>query len=161
MDKTTTWLIRAAAAVVIVAGSATTIATLGTNGFFESFNEKIANLKNRISGKENVRETFTHKGKTYTASRFCESGTSMYWHYGGGFLNTGKVREIGCMSPRELEAYKRDMELGIRQRNKRNQQQLQNLQVKQNQQRLRQNQQRLRHRLNMEDIRRGGHGLKY
>ena len=69
------------------------------------------------------------------------------------------------MTAREYESFNRDWELGILQRQKRNHQQVQNqiqtIQMKQNQQRLRQNQQRLRHRLNMEDIRRGGSGFKY
>ena len=47
-------------------------------------------------------EVFTHKGKTYTASRIFPEGENMYWQY-----NWRKAWEIGCMTLKEKEAYSR------------------------------------------------------
>jgi len=58
------------------------------------------------------RETFVHKGKTYTASRACKSPRRMVWTTYPSFLGIGgKVEEAGCMTPLELEAYNREQKL--------------------------------------------------
>ncbi len=57
-------------------------------------------------------DTFMHKGKEYIASRECEEGRSMQWETTPSFLGIGGgAEELGCMTPLELEAYKREKKL--------------------------------------------------
>ena len=57
-------------------------------------------------------DTFIHKGKEYIASRECEEGRSMQWETTPSFLGIGGgAEELGCMTPLELEAYKREKKL--------------------------------------------------
>tara|TARA_Y100001968_G_scaffold18069_1_gene14245 strand:- start:1000 stop:2004 length:1005 start_codon:yes stop_codon:yes gene_type:complete len=59
-----------------------------------------------------VRETYNHKGKTYTASRACKPPRRMVWTTYPSFLGIGgKVEEAGCMTPLELEAFNREKRL--------------------------------------------------
>ena len=50
--------------------------------------------------------TFTHKGKTYTASRICPAGENMYWKITTQFMRKTKVSELGCMTESENEVAK-------------------------------------------------------
>ena len=66
----------------------------------------------KYSSPINVRETYTHKGKTYTASRACKPPRRMVWTTYPSFLGIGgKVEEAGCMTPLELEAFNREKRL--------------------------------------------------
>ncbi|MDC3137953.1 PDZ domain-containing protein [Prochlorococcus sp. AH-716-I19] len=56
-------------------------------------------------------EIFTHKGKTYTASRICPVGQNMYWSITSGFMRKTKVSELGCMTKAQNETFWRDYNL--------------------------------------------------
>ena len=60
------------------------------------------------------KDTFEHKGKTYTASRACGEGRLMQWMTYPSFLGIGgRVEELGCMNRREHEEYMRNYRMGI------------------------------------------------
>ena len=68
----------------------------------------------KYSSPINERQTFTHKGKTYTASRPCEEGRWMQWMTYPSFLGIGgRVEELGCMTRLEHERYMRNYRAGI------------------------------------------------
>ena len=52
--------------------------------------------------RRKVPDVVTYKGKTYTASRICDSREKMRWNRKGR-----KLYEIGCMTAKEYEAYAR------------------------------------------------------
>ena len=56
-------------------------------------------------------EIFTHKGKTYTATRKCPVGQNMYWSITSGFMRKTKVSELGCMTKAQNETFWRDYKL--------------------------------------------------
>ncbi len=77
-----------------------------------TFNRTTGSCEYDFSKSERRRETFTHKGKTYTASRVCEPPRRMVWTTYPSFLGIGgKVEEAGCMTPLELEAFNREKRL--------------------------------------------------
>ena len=56
-------------------------------------------------------DQFTHKGKTYTASRRCPLNQNMYWSITTGVMRKTKVSELGCMTKAQNEAFWRNYNL--------------------------------------------------